>query len=79
MLRKILDAPMSVPLQTVKLTQLSDEAYMSMRNYGKQDEINLLFRKGKYFIVMSASSQGLAQRFAKHMAGEIDNWKELVK
>lgn len=73
MLRKYLDAPRSVPVQTIKLTQLGDEAYMSTSNYGKEGQTNLLFRKGNYFIVMSASSQGLAKRFAKHMAGEIDN------
>ena len=73
MLRKTLDAPMSVPVQTTKLTHLGDEAYMSTSHYGKEGETNLLLRKGKYFIVMSASSQGLARRFAKHMAGEIDN------
>lgn len=72
-LRKTLEAPMSVPLETIKLTQLGDEAYMSRWNQGKQDHVNLLLRKGKYFILMSASSQGLAQRFAKHLAGEIDN------
>lgn len=77
-LRKTLEAPMSVPLETVKLTQLGDEAYMSRWNQGKQDDVNLLFRKGKYFILMSASSQGLAKRFAKHIAGEIDNSKGLV-
>ena len=73
MLRKSLDAPMSVPVQTMKLTQLGDEAYMSTGPYTKEGQTNLLLRKGNYFIVMSASSQGLAKRFAKHMAGEIDN------
>ena len=73
MLRKSLNAPMSVPLQTVKLTQLGDEAYISQSHYGKEGKTNLLFRKGKYMIVMSASSPGLAKRFAKHLADEIDN------
>ena len=72
MLRKSLDAPMSVPVQTVKLTHLGDEAYMSTGLYSK-GETNLLLRKGNYFILMSATSQGLAKRFARHMVTEIDN------
>ena len=73
MLRKSLDAPRSVPVQTVKLTQLGDEAYMSTGLYAKEGETNLLLRKGNYFIIMTASSQGLAKRFASHMVTEIDN------
>ena len=72
MLRKTLNAPMSVPLQITKLTQLGDEAYMSTGPYSK-GETNLLVRKGNYFILMTATSQGLAKRFAKHMVAEIDN------
>lgn len=71
-LRKTLNAPMSVPLQITKLTQLGDEAYMSTGPYSK-GETNLLVRKGNYFILMTATSQGLAKRFAKHMVAEIDN------
>lgn len=73
MLRKSINAPMSVPVQITKLTQLGDEAYMSTGSYAKEGETNLLLRKGNYFIIMTASSQGLARRFAKHMATEIDN------
>ena len=73
MLRKTLNAPMSVPVQITKLTQLGDEAYMSTGLYAKEGETNLFLRKGNYFIVMIASSQDLAKRFAKHMATEIDN------
>ena len=74
MLRKSINAPMSVPVQITRLTQLGDEAYMSTGNYRpKEGETNLLLRKGNYFIVMSASSPDLARRFAKHMATEIDN------
>jgi hypothetical protein len=72
MLRKTLNAPMSVPLQVTKLTQLGDEAYMSTGPYSN-GKTNLLVRKGNYFILMSATSQGLAKRFAKHMVAEIDN------
>ena len=72
MLRKTLNAPMSVPLQITKLTQLGDEAYMSTGLYSK-GKVNLLVRKGNYFILMSATSQGLAKRFARHMVTEIDN------
>ena len=71
MLRKSLNAPMSVPLQITKLTQLGDEAYMSTGLYSK-GEVNILVRKGNYFILMTGSSQGLAKRFAKHMVAEID-------
>ena len=72
MLRKTLNAPMSVPVQITKLTQLGDEAYMSTGLYSKEGETNLFLRKGNYFIIMIASSQDLAKRFAKHMATEID-------
>jgi hypothetical protein len=72
-LRKTLEAPVSVPVQNIKLTQLGDEAYLSTNTYAKEGQTDLLFRKGKFLIVMSASSQGLAKRFAKHMAAEIEN------
>ncbi len=73
MLHKSLNGPMSVPLQTTKLTEIGDEAYMSTSNYSKEGHTNLLFCKENYFIVMSATSPDLAQRFAKHMAMGIDN------
>lgn len=73
MLRKSINAPMSVPVQITKLTQLGDEAYMSTGLYAKEGETNLLLRKGNYFIIMTASSQGLAKRFARHIVTEIDN------
>ena len=72
MLRKTLNAPMSVPVQITKLTQLGDEANTSTGLYSK-GETNLFLRKGNYFIIMIASSQDLARRFAKRMATEIDN------
>lgn len=53
MMRNSLDAPRSVPVQTIKLTQLGDEAYMSINTYRKEGHTNLLLRKGNYFIVMS--------------------------
>lgn len=74
LLKKTLNAPMSVPVQTIKLTQLGDEAYMSPHGpYSKEGQTNLFFRKGNFVIIMSASKPGLAQRFAKHMADEIQN------
>jgi hypothetical protein len=73
LIRKSLNAPMSVPLQTIKLMELGEEAYMSFGRYSKEGYTNLLFRKGKYVIVMSASNPDVAQRFAKHMANEIRN------
>jgi hypothetical protein len=73
MVRKTLDAPMSVPLQRIKLTQIGQEAYMSMSPYAKEGQTNLFFRKGKYFILMTASSPDLAKRFANHLADEIEN------
>lgn len=69
MLKKSLDAPMSVPVQTINLTQLGDEAYMRLNKYAK--EADLFFRKGNVVIIMSASTPGLAQRFARHLANEI--------
>lgn len=72
-LRKTLEAPVSVPVQHIKLTQLGDEAYMSPNTYAKEGQTDLFFRKGKFFIIMSATSPGLAKRFAKHMAAEIEN------
>ena len=54
MLRKSINAPMSVPVQITKLTQLGDEAYMSTGLYSKEGETNLLLRKGNYFITMTA-------------------------
>lgn len=73
MMRKSLAAPRSVPVQTTKLTQLGDEAYMSTSYYSKEGRTYLFLRKGNYFILMTASSQDLAKRFAKHMADEIEN------
>ena len=70
---KYLKAPISGPVQTTKLTELGDEAFMSQSIYAKEGQSNLLFRKGKFLIVMSASSPDLAKRFAKHMANEIEN------
>ena len=74
LLKRSLDAPVSVPVQTVNLTRLGDEAYMRVNGlYGKEGQTELLFRKGNYVIVMSASSPVIAKRFAKHMADEIGN------
>lgn len=73
MLRKSINAPMSVPVQITRLTQLGDEAYMSTGFYAKEGKTNLLLRRGKYFIIMTASSQDLAKRFAKHIVTGIDN------
>lgn len=71
-LRKSLQAPMSVPVQTITLTQLGDEAYMRPHIYAREGQTTLFFRKGKYMIVLSASTPDLAKRSAKHMANEID-------
>ena len=74
LLKKTLEAPMSVPVQTIKLTQLGDEAYMRPHGpYSKEGQTSLFFRKGNFVIVMTASQPGLAQRFAKHLADEIQN------
>lgn len=74
LLRKSLDAPISVPVKTINLTQLGDEAYMRLNGrYAKEGQTDLLFRKGNYVIIMSASTPGLAQRFARHIANEIGN------
>lgn len=71
-LKQNLDAPLSVPVRTVTLTHLGDEAYIRVdRPYSKKGQTKLLFRKGNVVVVMSASAQGLAKRFAKHMADEL--------
>ncbi len=74
-LRKNVDAPVSIPLTTVNLTRLGDEAYMRINpGYGKgKGHTTLLFRKGNFVLVLSASSPGLAERFAKHLADELGN------
>ena len=71
MLKKSLDAPMSVPVQTINLRQLGDEAYMRLNNYGKEGQTDLLFRKGNFVIIMSASTPDVVRRFAAHIANEI--------
>jgi hypothetical protein len=72
LLKRTLSAPVSVPSQTINLTRLGDEAYLRVNSlYGKEGQTDLLFRKDNFVIVMSASSSGMAKRFAKHMADEI--------
>jgi len=74
LLKKTLNAPMSVPVQIINLTQLGDEACLSHSDrYSKDGQSNLFFRKGRFVVIMSGSTPGLAQRFAKHMADEIGN------
>ena len=74
LLRKTLNAPMSVPVRIIKLTQLGDEAYLQSNGpNGKEGHTQLFFRKGNFVIIMSASMPGFVQRFAKHMADEIPN------
>ena len=74
LLKKTLNAPMSVPVQIINLTQLGDEAYLSHNDrYSKDGQSNLFFRKGRFVVIMSGSTPGLAQRFAKYMADEISN------
>lgn len=74
MLKKTLQAPMSVPVQTINLTQLGDEAYLRPNSPNAKDgQTDLFFRKGNFVIIMSGSTPGLAQRFARHIADEIQN------
>jgi hypothetical protein len=74
MFKRSMDAPVSVPSQTINLTHLGDEAFMRVNSlYGKEGRTELLFRRGNYVVVMSASSPGVAKRFAKHMADELGN------
>lgn len=74
LLKKTLNAPMSVPVQIINLTQLGDEAYLSLNDrHSKDGQTDLFFRKGRFVVIMSGSTPGLAQRFAKHMANEISN------
>jgi len=74
LLKKSLNAPMSVPVQTINLMQLGDEAYLRPNGQNSKDgQTDLLFRKGRFVVIMSGTTPGLAQRFAKHMADEISN------
>jgi hypothetical protein len=73
-LKSSVEAPVSVPVRTVKLTHLGEEAYIRADGpYSKEGYTTLLFRKGNVVVVMSASAQGVARRFAKHMARELGN------
>ena len=73
LLKKTVDAPVSIQLPTINLTHLGDEAYMRVNpDYGDgRGYTTLFFRKGNFVVVMSASSPGVAKRFAKHMADEL--------
>jgi hypothetical protein len=72
LLKSTLDAPLSVPVQSINLTNLGDEAYLRLGGpYSKKGHTNLFVRKGNYLIILSASSPGVAKRFAKHMIGEL--------
>ena len=74
LLKKTLNAPMSVPVQTINLKQLGDEAYLRPNDRRAKDgQTDLFFRKGRFAVIMSASNPGLAQRFARHIADEISN------
>lgn len=73
-LKKNIDAPVSVPVRTVKLTRLGEEAYIRADGpYSKGGHTTLFFRQGNVVVVMNASAQGVAKRFAKHMARELGN------
>ena len=73
LLKKTLNAPMSVPVHRISLTQLGDEAYLSPNDRRAKDgQTDLFFRKGRFAVIMSASNPGLAQRFARHIADEIN-------
>jgi len=74
LLKKTLNAPMSVPVRTITLTQFGDEAYLQPSGHStKEGHTQLFFRKGNFVLIMSASKPGLVQRFARHMADEISN------
>ena len=73
LLKKYLNAPISVPVQTINLTQLGDEAYLRPTGPNSKDgPTYLFFRKGRFVVSMSGTTPGLAQRFAKHIADEIN-------
>lgn len=73
LLRKTLNAPMSVPVRTITLTQLGDEAYLQPNGPStKEGHTQLFFRSGNFVLIMSASKPGLVQRFARHIADEIN-------
>ena len=72
LLARYLKAPISVPVQIIRVTEIGDEAYRHLGTYAKEGQTDFLFRKGKFLVVMSASSPDLAMRFAKLMASEVD-------
>ena len=74
LLKKTLNLPRSVPVQTIKLMQLGDEAYLEPNSPSTNEGYTqLFFRKGNFVLIMSASKAGLVQRFARHIADEISN------
>lgn len=61
--------PVAVPVPRTKLTDLGDEAYISITYKGFTQ---MFIRKGNVYLRLNASSPKLAKRFARHLVDSID-------
>ena len=67
------DAPVSAPGPITTLTRLGDEAYLrSAGPYSPPGYTQISFRKGNVMVSLSATSPGIAKRFAKYIADAIE-------
>ena len=65
-----LNVPKSQPRPRTKLTNLGDEAYISV---GYENYTQMIIRKDNVLILLSATSPKLAKRFARHLVDSIDS------
>ena len=73
-LAEFIQSPVSVPVRRAKVAGLGDEAYtIGDGMYSKKGSGTLVVRRGRIMIRLDASSLVTAQRFAKHMVGEVDS------
>lgn len=68
-LKNASNVPVSVRLPKTKLTNLGDEAYISV---GFKGFTQMFIRKGKVYLRLNANSPALAKRFARHLVDSID-------
>ena len=73
-LAEFIQSPVSVPVRRTKVSGLGDEAYtIGDAQYSKKGSGTLVVRRGRIMIRLDSSSLVTAQRFAKHMVGEVDS------
>ena len=68
-INNVLSAPKAVPIQRTKLTDLGDEAYISVN---EDNYTQMVIRKQNVLILLSATSPKLAKRFARHLVDSIN-------